>query len=160
MKAISSFIQNKILNPVVSQLRQGITPEKISLTVALGVTVGIFPIIGSTAILCFLIAFILKLNHPTIQITNFLVYPLQIPLVPVFVRLGEKIFRATPFSFSVFVLKDELTKSPAEFMQRFGLAGLHAVTAWILIAPFVIPALYFSFLPALKRISPGSIDVG
>jgi uncharacterized protein (DUF2062 family) len=64
-----------IFLPIVDLLRQGITPEKIALSIALGAVLGIFPVLGSTTILCAAAAFVLRLNLSAIQIVNFLIYP-------------------------------------------------------------------------------------
>ena len=68
---------------------QGHTPEKIALSVALGITFGLFPIFGTTTLLCVVAAIALRLNHPAIQLANQVMYPLQIPLIVVFIRMGE-----------------------------------------------------------------------
>jgi uncharacterized protein (DUF2062 family) len=88
------FLYRKLVRPLVDLLRQGVSPEKIALSVALGVTLGVFPVLGSTTALCALAAFALQLNLPAIQLVNYFVYPLQIALLIPFFRLGEKLFRA------------------------------------------------------------------
>jgi len=70
----SALSCRNILVPIVDLLRQGITPEKIALSVALGAVLGIFPVLGSTTLLCAAAAFILRLNMPPIQVVNFLIY--------------------------------------------------------------------------------------
>ena len=51
-----SFWRRRVVEPIAGQLKQGITPEKIALTIALGMALGIFPILGSTMLLCALAA--------------------------------------------------------------------------------------------------------
>ena len=51
-----------VVNPVVQQLTQGTSPAKIAQATAYGVTLGIFPIIGSTTLLSLLVGIPLKLN--------------------------------------------------------------------------------------------------
>jgi len=51
------FWQRRIITPIANQIRQGITPEKIALTIALGLLLSVFPILGATTILCGLAAF-------------------------------------------------------------------------------------------------------
>src|SRR5256885_328582 len=68
----------RIIAPILAQLRQGITPEKIALTLALGAALGIFPILGASTLLCAIAGIWLRLNQPVIQLTNYLVYPLQL----------------------------------------------------------------------------------
>src|ERR1700722_17675930 len=42
--------RRRVLELAMAQLRQGITPRKIALTIALGVTLGLFPILGTTTV--------------------------------------------------------------------------------------------------------------
>ncbi|MCX6620759.1 MAG: DUF2062 domain-containing protein, partial [Acidobacteria bacterium] len=82
-------------------LRQGITPEKLALSIALGIALGVTPVLGSTSILCFLAAVVFRLNVPAIQLVNYFVYPLQFALLIPFIRMGEWIFAAQPAGFSL-----------------------------------------------------------
>jgi uncharacterized protein (DUF2062 family) len=93
------FLHRRLVRPVLDLLRQGVTPEKIALSLALGVALGVFPVLGSTTALCALAALALRLNLPAIQIVNYFVYPLQIALLIPFFRLGERLFRAPIFPF-------------------------------------------------------------
>ena len=140
-----------ILEPIQKQLKQGITPHKLSLTVSIGIAIALFPIIGTTTALCLLLGYALKLNHPILQAINYLLYPLQIALVLVFIRLGEWLFSAPPISLSPLQLKDEFMQDPGEFLRNFGATGFHAVIAWALIAPFFAAAMYAIFFPIFKR---------
>jgi hypothetical protein len=82
----------RALAPVVAQLRQGITPEQIALTLALATVLGIFPILGATTILCGTAALLLRLNQPLIQAANYLLTPLHLALLLPFYRAGETLF--------------------------------------------------------------------
>ncbi|MGC4071325.1 MAG: DUF2062 domain-containing protein [Nibricoccus sp.] len=65
-----NFWQRRVRDPLVAQLTQGITPEKIALTLAVGTACALFPIIGMTTLLCALAAIALRLNpadHPAPQ---------------------------------------------------------------------------------------------
>lgn len=85
---------------LAAQLRQGLTPHEVSLTLAVGLCLSVPPVIGTTTILCALAAVVLRLNHPLIQAVNFLAYPLQLALLIPFLRAGEWLFGAphTPLS--------------------------------------------------------------
>ena len=78
---------------IADLLKQGITPEKIALTVALGAFIGTIPMLGTTTILCTVVALALRLNLPAIQMVNGIVYPLQLILLIPFYRLGAWLFR-------------------------------------------------------------------
>jgi len=61
-----SFWKRRIVAPIAAQLAQGIAPQKVALTLALGVVLGTFPILGSTMLLCGLAA--IPALHGLVQI--------------------------------------------------------------------------------------------
>jgi uncharacterized protein (DUF2062 family) len=148
-----SFWRRRVLDVIVGQLKQGITPQKISLTLALGVALGIFPILGATTLLCFVVGLCLKLNQPIIQMVNYLMYALQLVMILFFVRAGEFVMHATPVSFSIPELFRKFHESPREFFREFGMTGVHGIVGWLLIAPFVAALLYFILLPLMKKLA-------
>ena len=92
--------KSRVVNAVLNLLRQGITPQKLALTIAIGIGVGTFPILGITTILCTVAAIVLRLNLPAMQTTNYCAYPLQLALMFPFAHLGAKLLRATPIPFA------------------------------------------------------------
>ena len=82
-------------------LKQGITPEKIALSLTLGIVLGIIPVLGSTTLLCTLAALLFRLNLPAIQIVNFVIYPIQLAFLLPFYRAGEWLFNAEHLPISV-----------------------------------------------------------
>jgi uncharacterized protein (DUF2062 family) len=42
------FFYRHLVRPILDLLRQGVTPEKIALSLALGMALGVFPVLGST----------------------------------------------------------------------------------------------------------------
>jgi uncharacterized protein (DUF2062 family) len=147
------FWRERVLGLIVGQLKQGITPQKISLTVALGLTLGIFPILGATTLLCLGFGLWLKLNQPILQVVNYLVSALQLALILVFVRIGEFVVRAPPVSFLIPEMFRKFHESPLNFFREFGLTGLHGIIGWLLLAPGLTVVLYFSLLPLLKKLA-------
>ena len=136
-----------------AQFTQGFTPQKISLTIALGCSLGVFPIFGATSTLCGLAGLCLRLNQPVIQLVNWLISPLQLSLILVFVRLGERLVHAPPVSFSIPELFRKFHESPAAFMREFGLTGWHGILAWLVFAPGCTALIYFLLLPVLKKLA-------
>jgi uncharacterized protein (DUF2062 family) len=150
---LKKFWSERVVNLIVAQFTQGFTPQKISLTMALGISLGIFPIFGATSTLCAVFGIALKLNQPVIQLVNWLISPLQMLLILVFVRIGEWLARAQPVSFSIPELFRKFHESPSKFMHEFGLTGLHGIIAWLVIAPFLSALIYFLLLPSLKKLA-------
>ena len=154
---LKKFWQERVVALIVAQFTQGFTPQKIALTIALGLNLAVFPILGSTTLLCALVAFCLKLNQPVIQLVNWLAYPLQLMLLLGFVRIGEWLMRAPPVPFSIPELLRKFNESPGKFMQEFGMTGVHGIVAWLLIAPLAAALIYFLLLTPLKKLSQLSL---
>src|SRR5262245_5743897 len=150
---MASFVRRKLVDPVLDLLRQGVTPEKIALSLAFGLGIGIFPVLGVSTVLCTVVAIVFRLNLPAIQIVNYLASPLQLALIIPFVRVGEHLLglQAQPLSISegfrimavgvwhaIVVLWDAI---------------VHAALGWIVIGPVLIFALYRMFKPILARVA-------
>lgn len=155
-----SFWRRRVVGLVMAQLRQGITPDKIALTVALGSLLAIFPILGSTTLLCAIFAAWLRLNQPVIQLVNYLMYPLQLVLLIPFYRAGEW-FGAPHLALSIPQLVERFTQGPLQFMLDFGTIALGGIAAWFVLAPPAIALIYFGLrLPlraTARRIRSGSL---
>lgn len=143
----------RILALIVGQLLQGVTPQKIALTIALGLGLGVFPIMGTTTALCTLAAACLKLNQPIIQLVSWIIYPLQLALILVFIRIGEWLMRVPLISFSLPQLIDKFHQSPGKFFQEFGMCAVHGIIAWLLIVPPLALMAYALLLPPLKHLA-------
>jgi uncharacterized protein (DUF2062 family) len=147
------FWCNRIKVLIIGQIIQGVTPQKIALTIALGLSLGIFPILGTTTALCSIAAIGLKLNQPIIQMMNWIISPLQLSLILVFIRMGEWIVHVPLISFSLPQLIEKFHQSPSQFFREFGMAGVHGIIAWLLIAPFLTLMAYAVLLPLLKKLA-------
>jgi uncharacterized protein (DUF2062 family) len=148
--APASWWQRRLVAPILAQLRQGITPDKIALTCALGAVIAVFPILGSTTLLCGLAAWGLRLNQPIIQLVNYLCYPLQFVLLIPFWRAGEW-FGAPHVSLSIPELMTRFESAPWPFIVEFAGVAAGGVAAWLVAAPVAVALLHFSLLPVLRR---------
>src|SRR3984885_5001967 len=90
-----------LLEPLLALLRQGISPQRLALCVAIAVVVGNIPILGVSTILCTFIALVFRLNLPAIQLVQASMAPTQILLIIPFVRLGGLILNAPPQAISI-----------------------------------------------------------
>jgi len=145
--------KKKFIEPLNGFLRQGLSAKKLSLCLALGVTIGTFPVLGMTTILCTLAALIFKLNMPVIQFANYLVYPLQIVLLVPFYYLGDLFFNAQQ-SIDFDTLRTILTESTnKEMIMKLLDSTLYAVGAWLIISPLVLALLYKGLNPIMVRLN-------
>jgi hypothetical protein len=148
-----SSAKKKVDAVIVQQLTQGLAAEKIALTIAVGLCIAINPVIGTTTIGCFVAAWALGLNQPIIQTINWSSYALQLLLIFPFIRLGEWIFRASPERRSFAELAAMTKAHPIDGLATLGATILHAVVAWVLVAPFVLGAVYAASLPLLRALA-------
>jgi len=147
------FFHRRLVAPIVALLTQGITPEKIALSLALGIVVGIFPVLGSTTVLCAAAAVIFGLNLPAIQLVNWVIYPMQLVMLVPFIRMGEKLFRAAPMQFSLVQILAMVRADPPHAVSTLWLAEVHAICAWLLTAPAAIFLLYMMLSGVLRQIA-------
>jgi uncharacterized protein (DUF2062 family) len=127
---------NAIKLKVALWLRQGISPRRLALTLALGFAIGCFPIIGVTTAICLVVATSLRLNLPAIQAANWAAMPFQVALLVPFVRLGGRLFgfgsgQAVEFGAL-------LHASPFQMISGMGSLAGQALLAWLIIA---VPAV-------------------
>ena len=134
------FWRERVVGLIGSQLTQGVTPQKIALTIALGINLAMFPILGSTTLLCAAVAFWLKLNQPIIQLVNWLAYPLQFAMLLPFIRIGEWLTRAPQVTFSIPQMLQKFHDAPGKFLgerfrpRRFRKIGAERNHIWVRIA--------------------------
>jgi uncharacterized protein (DUF2062 family) len=131
-----------VVAPIQAQLLQGTSPDSIALALAVGAACGLFPIFGATTALSLLVGARLRLNHVLMQMVNHLLGPLQLACILLFVRAGEWVWRAPHEPLSVAAIRQALHDDTAGALRRFGMSGVHAVSAWLLAAPFLVAALF------------------
>lgn len=152
--AAQGFWRRRVVAPLLAQLTQGVTPDRLALTLGVGTACALFPFLGFTALLNLGVGLALRMNQPILQTLNQLLGPVQLALILVYVRAGEWIWAAP--AEDRFTLTEMLATfrdaSVGEFLQRFGWAGVHAFTAWALTAPLLAAALFYATRPALRRL--------
>jgi uncharacterized protein (DUF2062 family) len=148
------FFQRKISIPLKNLLKEGITPERLALSLSCGVTIGSFPVVGSTTAICIVIALALRLNLLAILLGNWLAYPLQLMLIFPFILLGDNLF-GSPASSNPQSIAALFRSDMMDALRMSSVAVFHAAVAWAVIAPFALACLYFVFLPVLNHILSG-----
>jgi uncharacterized protein (DUF2062 family) len=149
--APSQWVRRRLIDPMVQLLRQGIAPRDLALSLAFGVSIGIFPVLGVSTILLTVIAIALRLNLPAIQLVNYLVSPLQLLLIIPFVRLGEWLLGSPPQPLTIRAGLDILAQGALRAVIVLWDAIVHAALAWVLVGPLLIYILFRAFAPLLER---------
>jgi hypothetical protein len=145
------FFHRRLFRPIFDLLRQGVTPEKIALSVALGAALGVLPALGwsEDAVRdCRDPPAVESAGHAAGEL--FYVSGADRPAGAVF-RWGERLFGAPHFPISV-------PRIYALFHARAWLATSllwttiwHAMVVWGILAPVFVALLYVILTPLLRR---------
>lgn len=136
--------------PVMAQLRQGLSPERLAWSLALGLGAGVSPLVGTSTGLCMLLALAFKLNQVVMQVANYLAYPLQLLLLIPFIRLGETLFGAPRLPISLEALGGALRADAWGTLHSFWTSLWHAGVAWLLTAPVGAALLAWLLVPIFR----------
>jgi len=130
---------------VREEVRRGLEPKVLSLSIAVGVTCGVWPIMLTTSLVCGFVDMTARfsgfpLSTVVIQMTNLIMAPLQLALCIPFIHLSEHLFsnhEPTPMSPSKFA--NLLREDPWHLQHII----VHAVVGWALIAPCIFITVVF-----------------
>jgi uncharacterized protein (DUF2062 family) len=146
-----SFLYRKFWLPVLGQLRQGSSPERLAWSVAAGATLSTFPILGTATLLCFIAGTTFKLNHVTLQAVNYLFTPAQLAAIPVLIWIGETLCGIPHITFNPVKIAEEFATDRPAFFQAYGASGLAGIVVWLVLAPILFFGIRALFLPILRR---------
>jgi uncharacterized protein (DUF2062 family) len=150
---MTDVLDTRFLAPVRALLAQGLSPDRIALTLAVGVAIAAFPVIGATTILCTVFALALGLNLPLIQAVNYLGAPLQLVCLLPLMRLGARIFGGMEARRTLSDVVSLVASEPRRAIDVLWASTWHAIAAWLLVAPASAAILYVALRPVLRKAS-------
>ena len=127
------FLQRRIVDPLKLLLRQGITPQKVALSLACGVVCRLFPVPGTTTLLCAAVALLFRLNLPAVQLVNYFIYPAQLALILPFIRAGKFILRPDRTKLSLPQMIALLARNHVQALHVLWRLALHGIVAWLVL---------------------------
>jgi len=151
MSRIADWFKRKVKDPLLAELKQGITAKDLALASAVSLAIAVNPFIGTTTLLCLLAGKIFRLNHVVMQTINYFSYPLQIALIIPWIRLGEKLTGSEAQVIEFTQMKVEFSQSFANFVSKFCQLGVHAFLGWIVVVPWATWIVYRILLLVFKR---------
>lgn len=117
-----------------------------------------FPILGTTALLCLVVGVFMKLNQPIIQAVNLACAPIHIPFIIYSFRWGDQIFGDAHTRFEFRTMMRLLREHPLQFLQDYDQTALHAIIIWAVLVPFWSVAVYYVALPILRAVDKVRIE--
>lgn len=124
------------------ELTSGLNAQGGALALATAFTIGVFPIIGFSTPLNTLAAVCLRLNQPIIQVINWVMGPLKLLLIIPFLRLGEALFSAEPFTLSLTQFSQIFFADWWGTTQEFAWTFVHVICGWLVVAPLLFGLLF------------------
>ncbi len=130
----------------------GLNPVQLALILSFGITLGLFPFIGLTSILCFIFAFIFRLNMVVMQLVNWVVAPLQLVMLVPFYQMGEY-FSIEWFNNAIIKINIEAFASNEFLKKIISLVNsqILAIFGWIFICIPMALIIYFISLLIYKK---------
>jgi uncharacterized protein (DUF2062 family) len=148
---VASWIHRRIVIPVLALLRMGATPERLAWSLAVGVVVGVNPLLGSTTLLALGVAAAFRLNVAASQLGNHAMYPVELAMFPVFVKLGSVVFRTARMPWGHQQLWLAARTQPWTTTKALWVWEWHALVVWGVFAAVALPAIGFGMRPVLER---------
>jgi len=139
-------IRHKILIPLRIIPKQGLSDEKIALSITLGIISGMFPVIGGTTAVSLVLLAAFRQNLATVQALNWIMSPFQLLSIIPFMRTGSWILQKSPVRITLNQIILAFEPGVWAGLKNLGILHLYAVLAWLVI---VLPAglvLYYVFL--------------
>lgn len=156
MKKTFGFVRRRIVAPVVGLLRKGATPERIAWSLAVGIVIGINPLLGSTTVLSLFIAWLFRLNIPASQVGTHAVYPFQLILLLPFLHAGTVVFGSAQLPLAPVQIFAFARRHPWDLVKLLWVWEWHALVIWVVLAAVMIPTLAVLLTKVLARAMPAT----
>ncbi|BDD02713.1 DUF2062 domain-containing protein [Aureibacter tunicatorum] len=131
--------QKNVVAPLKGVLKKGASPHQMALSLTLGAIIGLSPLIGLTTIVCSLLCLLLGLNIISANVSNFLVYPIQLIVFMPFMYWGGKIMGVDLEGIDADLLASMILSDTMTFLRSFGKAFVGALLIWLVASiPFAL----------------------
>jgi uncharacterized protein (DUF2062 family) len=148
---VLALVRRKLYAPLLQLLKHGATPERLAWSIAVGLVIGVNPLLGSTTLLALAVASLLRLNLVASQLGNHVVYPLELLLFPVFIKLGNLLFHTTALPLSLKAIAESVKRHPWDTTKLLWTWEWHALVVWAVFASIAAPIFYRILCPVLTR---------
>ena len=147
----ASWLHRTVVAPVLRMLRRGASPRRLAWSLAVGIAIGINPIIGSATLVALAIAHLFKLNHTAAQIGVQGAYPLQLLLLLPFLRAGSWLFRTPALPMQTAEILSMIRTHPLNVVRLLLTWEWHALVVWAAVAAVLTPPLAAALRHILER---------
>lgn len=143
----------KVKDTIKSQLTQGASPEKLAQSLSAGFLIGCFPLLGFTTGLAAVVGMTFRLNHIVVQTANYLMYPVQIILIPVYIKVVSLLVDVGDVPIRPDLIIEAFRQDWIVFLKSYALIGLYAVILWLVVSSVLFFLLQKLFLPTIQKLN-------
>ena len=149
-----SWLRRELIQPVLDLLKSGLSPDKLALTVGLGVAFGLAPTFGVTTLISSVVALRLRLNVAAMQLVCHLLSPLQLLLLVPLLRVGATVVGHghAVKHLRLLQLKNWIATDGWGVLRVLWRAELGAILVWAVASVPLVALLYFGLKPLFRRI--------
>jgi uncharacterized protein (DUF2062 family) len=151
--AVANWLHRRVVLPIRMLLRMGATPERLAWSLAVGLVVGVNPLLGSTTLLALGVAAAFRLNLFASQLGNHAMYPVELAMFPVFVKLGAMAFRTSRLPWGHHELWIAARTQPWQTTRVLWVWEWHALVVWAAFAAVAVPAIALAMRPLLEHMA-------
>lgn len=132
--------------PMLRFLAMGITPKKLAITLALGICIGLIPLLGVSTVLLTLLAIIFRLNLVAIHTVQYSVYPLQLIFLVPFFKVSSIIFNQPVIPYKNKEILDMLMNNWWDSLLHLFRISTNAIMVWtVLMIPLGVLIYTYSY---------------
>lgn len=146
MRKIIEPIKNRILIPFRIIPRDGLTPEKMALSVTIGIISGLFPVIGFTTLVGLALTAALRQNLVLVQSVSWLLGLFQLLLIIPLMRFGALVWDQHNIHITLGQMQHAFQPGIMSGLQTIGIFHLYGILAWFIL---IIPTGAFSYYTLL-----------
>jgi uncharacterized protein (DUF2062 family) len=147
-----NWFYRRTVMPVLALLRIGVTPRALAWSIAVGILIGINPLLGTSTVVSLAVAFAFRLNVVASQLGTHTVWLLELALVLPFIRLGALVFHTAPMPLSPHVFLAAARSSPLALIRQLWLWEWHALIVWAVLSAIAMPLIALALTPLLRRL--------
>lgn len=141
----------KIKQTIFNELAKGLTPKKIAQSLSFGIIIGIFPLLGLTTLLAFIIGHAFKLNHAILQSVNYVMYPIQIILIPIYIKFAAYILSIPDVPIRPDIIIKLFISSPWNFIRKYSIVAVGELIIWTIVGVILYFALIKILIPIIAN---------
>ncbi|HEX3571498.1 MAG TPA: DUF2062 domain-containing protein [Acidobacteriaceae bacterium] len=147
-----NWFYRRLILPILALLRMGATPQRLAWSIAIGIVVGLNPVLGTTTALCLAIAIAFRLNVVAAQLANHAMFPFEVALVIPLIRLASRVFHTSAMPLTAGVFMAHARHAPVALIRLVWVWEWHAFLLWLLLAMMAAPLIALVLTPLLVRV--------